>query len=421
MNLQVQADRTLVRTSGTSTRYALLTFTAPEAASSRAREPINVAFVIDRSGSMGGSKIRLAREAVVQALRMLRSADRFSVVMYDDQIEVVVQSTPASSEALRNAIEQVQRIEARGATDLAGGWMKGCEELASHLTSGQISRCILLTDGLANRGITDRAELTRHAEELRARGVTTTTIGLGADFDERLLEAMSHAGGGHFYFIEQAVQIADCLTSELGETIETVARNVVVSVRPDAGVRVSAMNRFRVAEQPGGAITVSVGDLVSRQDISLVFKVTFPQSATGRAARVAFSVADDGGALRGADADLVWTVEGDAANDAQRRNVVVDREVAKLYAAKAMAEALDLNRERRFEEAAAVLEKTANRIREYAGNDPELLGIVASLHHKRPDYSAAMPAMALKEEHYASSNVMAVRSAAGKARRRPDA
>jgi predicted metal-dependent hydrolase len=136
---------------------------------------------------------------------------------------------------------------------------------------------------------------------------------------------------------------------------------------------------------------------------------------------VAFSVADDGGALRGADADLVWTVEGDAANDAQRRNVVVDREVAKLYAAKAMAEALDLNRERRFEEAAAVLEKTANRIREYAGNDPELLGIVASLHDKRPDYSAAMPAMALKEEHYASSNVMAMRSAAGKARRRPDA
>jgi Ca-activated chloride channel family protein len=421
MNLQVQADRTLVRTSGNSTRYALLAFTAPDGARRRAREPINVALVIDRSGSMGGSKIRLAREAVVQALRTLRSSDRFSVVMYDDEIDVVVSSTTASAEAVRNAIDQVQRIEARGATNLGGGWMKGCEELASHLTPGQVSRCVLLTDGLANHGITDRSELTRHAEELSARGITTTTIGLGADFDERLLESMSYAGGGHFYFIEQAVQIADCLTSELGETLETVARDIVVSVRPDVGLRVSAMNRFRVTEQPDGAIRISIGDLVSRQDVSLIVRLVFPQGQKGRAARALFSVADSGGVLQAPDVDLTWTFDEPAANDAQRRNVVVDREVAKLYAAKAMAEALDLNRERRFEEAAAVLEKTANRIREYAGNDPELLGIVASLHHKRPDYSAAMPAMALKEEHYASSNVMAVRSAAGKARRRPDA
>jgi hypothetical protein len=136
---------------------------------------------------------------------------------------------------------------------------------------------------------------------------------------------------------------------------------------------------------------------------------------------VAFSVADDGGALRGADADLVWTVEGDAANNAQRRNVVVDREVAKLYAAKAIAEALELNRVGRFEQAASVLEKTANRIKEYAGTDPELLEIIASLHRRRPDYSGPMPAMAMKEDHYASRNISAMRSSTGKARRTPDA
>ena len=421
MNIHVQADRTLVRTSGNSTRHALLTFTAPEATGSRTREPVNVAFVIDRSGSMGGEKIRLAREAVVQALRLLRATDRFAVVMYDNEIDVVVQSTEASAEAVRNAITQVERIEARGNTDLGGGWLKGCEEIAGHLRDAQISRCILLTDGLANQGITDRNELARHAEELRSRGVTTTTIGLGADFDERLLEAMSHAGGGHFYFIERAVQIADCLTSELGETLETVARNVVVSVRPDAGVRVAVLNRFRSEALDGGGIAVSIGDIVSRQEGALVFEFVFPTGSKGNAARALFSLADGGGALHPAEADLVWTFDEHAANDAQRRNVVVDREVAKIYAAKAIAEALDLNRAGRFEEAAAVLEKTANRIKRYANGDPELLEIIASLHRRRPDYAVAMPAMAAKLEHFASSNVSSMRSATGKARRRPDA
>ena len=421
MKIAVQADRTLVRTSGSSTRYALLTFTAPEAAGSRTRDPINVAFVIDRSGSMGGEKIRLAREAVAQALKTLRSSDRFSVVMYDDKIDVVVSSTDASAEAVRNAVTQVERIEARGSTNLGGGWLKGCEEIAAHLRRAQISRCVLLTDGLANQGITDHGELARHAEELRARGITTTAIGLGADFDERLLETLAHAGGGHFYFIERAVQIADCLTSELGETLETVARDVVVSVRPDSGVTVATLHRFPVHQQPDGVIAMSIGDLVSRQDAALVFKLVFPQGPKGRATRALFGVADAGGVLRAVDADLVWTFDEHAANDAQRRNVVVDREVARLYAARAIAEALELNRAGHFKEAAAALEKTAARIKEYAGDDPELHAIVQSLLQRRPDYEIAMPAMALKSEHYASRNVAVMRSAAGKARRRPDA
>jgi Ca-activated chloride channel homolog len=421
MNIGVEADRTLVRTAASSTRYALLTFTAPEAVSSKARAPIHVAFVLDRSGSMCGEKIRLAREAVVQALRMLRSTDRFAVVTYDDRIDVVVQSTEASGEAIRNAVTQVERIEVRGSTDLGGGWLKGCEEIAAHQRGGEVSRCVLLTDGLANRGITDRDDLARHAGELRARGITTTTVGLGADFDERLLEAMSHAGGGHFYFIERAVQIADCLTSELGETLEIVSRGTVVSVRPDPGVRVATLNRFRVTEEGGGAMAVSIGDLASRQDVSLVFKLVFPEADTRRTIRAVFSVSDAGAALQGADCDLVWTFDDHAANDAQRRNVVVDREVAKLYAAKATAEALELNRARRFEEAAAVLERTANRIKQYAGSDHELLEIVDSLLQRRPDYAMPMPALALKKEHFASSNAVAMRSSSGTARRRPDA
>ena len=101
MTLKVQTDRTLVREEVRSVRYVLLSFTAPEAVGAAAREPVNVSFVIDRSGSMGRSKIRLAREAILQALRLLKSTDRFSVVSYDNEIDVVVPSTLAGSEAVR--------------------------------------------------------------------------------------------------------------------------------------------------------------------------------------------------------------------------------------------------------------------------------------------------------------------------------
>ena len=419
MTLNIQTDRTLVRTGGHSVRYVLLSFAAPESPRASTREPINVAFVIDRSGSMGGSKIKLAREAVVQALRMLDSRDRFSVVAYDEQIDVIVPSTLASSEAVRNAISQVEQLQARGSTDLGAGWLKGCEELAQHLQSGQVARCLLLSDGLANHGITDRGELARHAEELRARGVTTSTIGVGADFDEVTLEGMSRAGAGHFYYVETPVQIPDCLAGELGEALEIVARDVAVTVQTDDGVGVTTLNRFPVRQVSEGRMSVRLGDLASRQDVSIVFRLKFPNGQDGHTARAIFGVTDERGAIDERDTDVIWTFADHRANDAQSRNVVVDRAVATLYAAQATAEALELNHAGRFKDATARLEATARRIEQYAGSDPELRAIIASLRERYEVYAQPMAALLSKSEHYGSMNIAMQRDNTGKARRRP--
>src|SRR6185503_15992276 len=119
----VQTDRPLVRAAGRSTRYALASIAAPRVARAHARSPVNVAFVLDRSGSMGGKKLTLARRAVDHALRLLRSDDRFSLVVYDEQIEVVVESTLATHQACEHARARLASIHARDTTDLCGGWL----------------------------------------------------------------------------------------------------------------------------------------------------------------------------------------------------------------------------------------------------------------------------------------------------------
>lgn len=419
--MTVQTDRTLIRAAAKSRRYALVTFSAPDTPQSQARLPVNVAFVLDRSGSMGGSKIALAKQALLQALRMLRPSDRFAVVFYDHQIDLVVPSTLATSEAVENAVRQVEAIQARGNTDLGGGWLRGCEQVAQHLDGRQIGKCVLLTDGLANQGITNEAELERHARELSTRGVATSTLGLGDDFNEVLLERMADAGRGHFYRIETAVQIADTLMGELGETLEIVARDAAVRVKAGASVHVSTLNAFEVRHVDDRTTEIRLGDLVSRQAMSLVVRLEFPQGSERTSLSALFSMSDADSKLSVTETDVIWTYASHGDNDRQPRNVSVDREVAKLYAAKAREEALQLNRAGRFEEAERRLKATADRIRQYAGNDPVLNETIRELEERLEVYGLAMSAPALKLEHFGTYNLARSRAADGKARRTPGA
>ena len=132
---------------------------APRARRERARPPVHLAFVLDRSGSMGGDKIRLAKLAVEESLARLHDDDRFAIVVYDEVIDVVFPSTRATADARRAALARLGEIDARGSTNLGEGWLRGCEQVALALSEEGVNRTLLLTDGLANVGMTDRDEL----------------------------------------------------------------------------------------------------------------------------------------------------------------------------------------------------------------------------------------------------------------------
>jgi Ca-activated chloride channel homolog len=291
----LRTDVAIIPAGSPATRYLLLTLTAPEAPRTAGRQPIRVSFVLDRSGSMGGSKIRLAREAVRRALQMLRSDDRFALVAYDDVVDVVVASTAASAEAKRNADRRLAEIDARGSTDLAGGWLEGCEQVAPHLAEERHGRCLLLTDGLANVGDTDPNQLAARATALRPRHIVTSTFGVGADFDEDLLQRLAEQSGGRFYFIEQAAQIPDLLTSELGEALQVVAHGANVAVQLPAGVRAEPLTRLEWCATDSG-MRIALGDLVSGQEVQVGIRVDLPALPVGEATGVRVTLGDrDGG------------------------------------------------------------------------------------------------------------------------------
>jgi Ca-activated chloride channel family protein len=422
--LTIRPDRRLVRANGRSQRYLLVEVVAPTVASDRPRKrpPVNLAFVLDRSGSMGAhAKLPLAKQATLEAIDRLDAADRFAVVTYDERVEVVMAGSEATPSNRQFASRELATVEPRGSTNLHAGWLTGCEQVAAGLVEQGVNRVLLLTDGLANAGIIDRDELGRLAFDLRRRGVTTSTFGVGVDFDESLLQAMADNGGGHFYFAGDVAQMRDHITSEVGETLEVVAREVVLELVLPENVRVDSLSPFRV-EQAGGRARILLGDMVSGQVLTIALRLGFDFGTVGHEVGALIRVSDRDRAFEAAEpalapVSLAWTYADTAANDAEPRDVAVDRVVAGLYAERVRQEAVRLNREGRFEEARLAVEGVRQRVAGYAGRDPELNAIVAALQDEQVTYAAPMPEMARKSVHYAASLACRMRTPEGKSKR----
>jgi len=336
--LTLKQDRRLVRHRWHSRRFVVAHVAAPHAIDNSERPPVNLAFVIDRSGSMAGGALELATQAVEEGIARLKPSDRFSLVVYDDQIDTVESGAWATEDAKQAAILRLRDTHARGTTDLSGGWLRGCEHVATALVEAGVNRCLLLTDGLANRGITSIDQLRHHAGELRQRGISTSTFGVGDHFDEVLMQAMAQAGGGHFYDIATEAQIRDHIESEVGETLEIVARDVVLMVTFPDTLQVESLGAFEGRADRGRA-RILLGDLVSGQELDVPLRITFPSGDEGDTLMLEARLDDADGVFEGTVDRAAWELADDRANDRQARDLGVDRSVAAVFAARARRKA----------------------------------------------------------------------------------
>ena len=256
--------------------YLQICITIP-VAESRERQPMNLAVVLDRSGSMADEeKIEYAKKAVRSLIDQLQEGDYFSFVIYDNVVQVLRGSQRVRDK--RDLRDLLDEVYPRGATNLGGGLIAGLEQVERHLDREFLNRVILLSDGLANRGITDPYELRRIAQRYRSKSISVTTMGVGLDYNENLMMGLSQSGGGNYYFIESPNSLASIFRKELRSLSSIVAQNASVELRPADGVRVLDVVG---CEQPrdGRCVTIPVGDLYSGEQRQLTVELEIPEGA----------------------------------------------------------------------------------------------------------------------------------------------
>ncbi len=227
-------EKTHYATNGNA-MHVLIRIHAPKAVPNPTRIPLNLALVLDRSGSMSGAKLEYAKAAAKYVMERLHAEDRVSLVTFDDVVEIALPNSAAQNVNIEKVLKT---IEDRGSTNLHGGWLEGGTQVATKMRDGALNRVLLLSDGMANAGITDTASIANDVRGLAARGISTSTFGVGRDFDEDMMQAIAQAGDGNYYFIEHPNDLPRIFAAELSGLNNTFARTVSLGLETQNGVKI---------------------------------------------------------------------------------------------------------------------------------------------------------------------------------------
>ncbi|MFO0806319.1 MAG: VWA domain-containing protein [Gemmataceae bacterium] len=329
--LEIVPLKPAVRSDAPTTLDVLLRISAPAPALNAARPPVNLGLVLDRSGSMASAKkLDYAREAAEFAVLQLLPTDRVSITIFDDHIETIVPNDFA--ERKDRIVSALRGILPRNSTALHDGWKEGAKQVGGNLLKGGLNRVILLSDGLANVGETNNDVIASAVHRAARESVGTTTMGLGDDYNEDLLEAMARSGDGNYFHIEDSKQLPDIFQTELKGLMATFGRAVELGLAPQSGVHVAdVLNDFEKTPQD----RYKLANLVAGWPILAVVRLNVPPLAA-ESALVRFELKwtqPDGAARNLAVSFSLPTVPG-AAWDALAANVEVEEKAALLLSAR---------------------------------------------------------------------------------------
>ena len=207
------------------------------------RQPYGISFVIDRSGSMSGKPLDEAMRCVEFMVDRLIESDTASLVTFDNQVTIDFPlSTLTDKQRFKNVLAA---IHSGGTTNLHGGWREGADEFVRQESKASIKRVILLSDGRANEGLTNPSRIAEQAEEFASRGITTSTYGLGRDFNEELMVELAKSGQGNHYYAESAEDLLESFNEEFELMANLWAKDLVLNIKPEDGVQIKLLNDYR--------------------------------------------------------------------------------------------------------------------------------------------------------------------------------
>lgn len=253
------------------------------------RGPVNLAMVIDRSGSMSGFKLNQAKQAARQLIGQLLPTDRLAIVHYGSDVKSLdgMLATTANKEKMLSFIDGIWDD---GGTNIGAGLSTGRDLLLTAKSDFKVNRLILISDGQPTEGVVEFEALTAQVRDIRNIGVSVSSIGVGDDFNERLMEAFAEVGAGAYAYLQDASQLAAIFQKDLNAAGTQVARNVSITFRVPKGAQLQRVLGYsQVSRRFDGdseLVTVALPDFASSQQERVVAHFTVDGNVAGQAVDV---------------------------------------------------------------------------------------------------------------------------------------
>lgn len=249
------------------------------------RAPLNLALVVDRSGSMSGFKLTQAKQAAKQLVSQLRATDRLAIVHFGSDVKSMAGSfaTPENKERM---ISYIEGIWDDGGTNISAGMSTGRDLLLASKSDFKVNRLIFVSDGQPTEGLTDPNGLNAIVREIRQHGISVSSIGVGTDFNEDLMQGFAEIGGGAYAFLQDASQLTTIFQKDMNQAGTQVARNVTLSFELPVGVELGEVLGYK-ATQNGTTVAVTMPDFAASQLERVVARVVVAGSRSGSTIDVA--------------------------------------------------------------------------------------------------------------------------------------
>ncbi len=288
LELDAELSQSVLPVGTTGKVYLRLSLKGLPIAGRKERSPVNVALVLDRSGSMKGERIASAKAAANVALERLSAKDLVSLVAYNHEVEVLQPAGPLGDG--RALVKKIDGLDADGRTALHAGVVSGAAQVERNLDEMRVNRVILLSDGLANVGPSSPRELGELGRKLGAKGISVSTIGLGLDYNEDLMQRLAAASDGNHAFVEDPEDLAGIFASEFGDALSVTAKDLEIIIECRIGfkpVRVLG----REAQVEGNRIRLKLNQLQGANERYFVVELEQPEvRAPGDAELASISV-----------------------------------------------------------------------------------------------------------------------------------
>lgn len=352
VEVKASLDRSVLRAGEKQTAYLRIAVQAAKRPSA-SRAPMNIALVIDRSGSMSSDRrIENARKAAQLAVDRLGRDDILAVVSYDDKVEIEVPSTKVTdADSIK---DKIGRLKPRGSTAIHAGLLAGAEEIRKFKSKERVNRIILLSDGLANVGPSKPSDFVSLGKELASEGITVSTLGLGNGYNEDLMAGLARAADGGHAFVQESADLSNFIAKEFDDTLGIVGQQAEIIFTLSEGVS-PVRTLGRTAEINGNRISYKVGALFGGADQIMVAEVGvagLPVSDQRDIARIDVTYTDPATGKRVTASGVAHArFSEDGAASAKSADPLVEREVATLLSREARQEAVRLRDEGKTEEA----------------------------------------------------------------------